>query len=67
MVNDAFTVDLQRLAAAVQPLHDAMVRAYVRAAYVRAEMFVDLAAGRPTREIRDYLIAGGFEAGGRCD
>jgi len=57
----ALAADLQRLAAVAEPLHDAIARAYVRGLYVQAAMFGDLIAGHPTREIRDYLVMGGFE------
>lgn len=53
--------DLRRFNEAAKPLHDAMVQAYIRASYVSAAMFADLLAGRPTREVGDYLAAGGFK------
>jgi hypothetical protein len=62
-VVDALAADLQRLGMAIKPLHDGLIRAYVRMSYVQAAMFTDMLAGRTPGTIRQYLTAAGFETG----
>lgn len=64
-VAEALTADLQRYADAVKPLHDSLIRAYVRMSYVQAAMFTDMIAGRTPGTVRSYLTTGGFETGDR--